>query len=120
MVEVRATGILALTVVSLLQHWVISHPSTCIIKMVAIGFLAVLTGLLSSVSAQNVSASGTFMNPVLNEVGADPFAVWDDGYYYLTYTTMTNITILRSSSLTDWDNAEVKLAFDPPVCSLSD
>jgi hypothetical protein len=42
----------------------------------------------------------------------------DDGYYYLTYTTATNITILRSTSLTDWDNADAKLAFDPPVCCL--
>jgi len=31
-----------------------------------------------------------------------------------TYTTNTNITMLRSSVLTDWDNADVKLAFDPP------
>ena len=87
--------------------------------MVAISRLALFTGMLSSVSAQNHSASGTFTNPVLNEVGADPFVAKDDGYYYLTYTTMTNITILRSTSLTDWDNAEVKLAFDPPVCSVS-
>jgi len=86
--------------------------------MVAISLLALFTGLLSSVSAQNNSASGTFTNPVLNEVGADPFVVRDDDYYYLTYTTMSNITILRSTSLTDWDNAEVKLAFDPPVRSL--
>lgn len=38
-----------------------------------------------------------------------------DGYYYMTYTTSTNITILRSESLTDWNSADVKLAFDPPV-----
>jgi beta-xylosidase len=87
--------------------------------MIATSLLALFTCLLSSVSAQNHSASGTFTNPVLNEVGADPFVARDDGYYYLTYTTVTNITILRSTSLTDWDNAEVKLAFDPPVCSVS-
>jgi GH43 family beta-xylosidase len=34
--------------------------------------------------------------------------------YDRTYTTNTNITMLRSSVLTDWDNAEVKLAFNPP------
>jgi len=84
--------------------------------MVAISLLALFTGLLPWVSAQNNSAADTFTNPVLNQVGADPFVARDDGYYYLTYTTATNITILRSTSLTDWDNAEAKLAFDPPVC----
>lgn len=87
--------------------------------MVAIGLLTLFTGLLPLVSAQNYSAAGTFTNPVLNQVGADPFVARDDGYYYLTYTTATNITILRSTSLTDWDNAEAKLAFDPPVRFLS-
>ena len=83
--------------------------------MVAILLFTLFTGLLPWVLAQNNSNSDTFTNPVLNEVGADPFVVRHDGYYYLTYTTATNITILRSTSLTDWDNAEAKLAFDPPV-----
>lgn len=78
------------------------------------GLLALTASLLPLISAQNNSA--TFTNPVLSEVGADPFVVKDGGYYYMTYTTTTNITILRSTSLTDWDNADVKLAFDPPVC----
>jgi beta-xylosidase len=86
--------------------------------MVAISLLTLLTSLLPLVSAQNNSAGSTFTNPVLNQVGADPFVAKDDGYYYLTYTTATNITILKSTSLTDWDNAEAKLAFDPPVCCL--
>jgi beta-xylosidase len=80
-----------------------------------VSLLALFASLLPLASAQNNSA--TYTNPVLEKVGADPFILKDDGYYYLTYTTMTNITILRSTSLTDWDNAEVKLAFDPPVCS---
>jgi GH43 family beta-xylosidase len=37
-----------------------------------------------------------------------------DYTFLRTYTTNTNITMLRSSVLTDWDNADVKLAFDPP------
>jgi len=82
--------------------------------MVTVSLLTLITALVSLVSAQNYS--NTYTNPVLNTVGADPFVAKDDGYYYLTYTTATNITILRSTSLTDWDNAEVKLAFDPPVC----
>ena len=86
-------------------------------NITAVSLLALFAGLLPLASAQNNSA--TYTNPVLEKVGADPFILKDDGYYYLTYTTMTNITILRSTSLTDWDNAEVKLAFDPPVCSVS-
>ncbi|KAK1063780.1 hypothetical protein LTR74_009255 [Friedmanniomyces endolithicus] len=35
-------------------------------------------------------------------------------YYYMTYTTNDNVTILRSSILTDWTHADVKLAFEPP------
>ena len=65
--------------------------------MVATNLLSLFAGLLSLVSAQNYSAAGTYTNPVLNQVGADPFVVKEDGYYYLTYTTATNITILRSS-----------------------
>lgn len=33
----------------------------------------------------------------------------------MTYTTATDITILRSQDLVDWSNAESKLAFDPPA-----
>lgn len=82
-------------------------------NITAVSLLALFAGLLPLASAQNNSA--TYTNPVLEKVGADPFILKDDGYYYLTYTTATNITILRSTSMTDWDNAEVKLAFDPPV-----
>ena len=82
--------------------------------MVLSRFLSLLAGFFSVAVAQNYSA--TYTNPVLNKVGADPFVLKDGGYYYMTYTTNANITILRSTSLTDWDSADVKLAFDPPVC----
>lgn len=84
-------------------------------NMTPFPFLSLLAGFFSLAVAQNYS-SATYTNPVLNKVGADPFVVKDGGYYYMTYTTTANITILKSTSLTDWDNAEVKLAFDPPVC----
>ncbi|KAL1310906.1 hypothetical protein AAFC00_001134 [Neodothiora populina] len=54
------------------------------------------------------------MNPILNKVGADPWVIRHGDYYYMTYTTNDNITILRSPFLTDWDAADVKLAFQPP------
>ncbi|THW91277.1 Arabinanase/levansucrase/invertase [Aureobasidium pullulans] len=85
----------------------------------ALPFLGFLTSLVSaqySNAANSTASNGTttFNNPILNEVGADPWVIRHGDYYYMTYTTNTNITILRSSVLTDWDNADVKLAFDPP------
>ncbi|KAG9657846.1 Arabinanase/levansucrase/invertase, partial [Aureobasidium melanogenum] len=80
-------------------------------------------GLLTSfVSAQyynvtngtSASNASTYTNPILDEVGADPWVIRHGDYYYMTYTTNSNITILRSSVLTDWNNADVKLAFNPP------
>lgn len=35
-----------------------------------------------------------------------------EGWYYMTYTENTNVTILRSQTLTDWNQAEAKLAFN--------
>ena len=71
--------------------------------------------LLALASAQS-NSSATYTNPILNVVGAaDPWVIRYDGYYYMTYTTSTNVTILRSKILTDWNNAEAKLAFQPPM-----
>ncbi|KAF2720116.1 glycoside hydrolase family 43 protein [Polychaeton citri CBS 116435] len=77
--------------------------------------MLLLWGLVPSlVGAQNGSTSGTYTNPILDTIGADPWVIRHDGWYYMTYTTATNITILRSQVLTDWNNADVKLAFQPP------
>ncbi|KPI37943.1 Extracellular exo-alpha-(1-_5)-L-arabinofuranosidase [Cyphellophora attinorum] len=57
------------------------------------------------------NTNATYTNPILDGVGADPFVVKVDGLYYMTYTTGTNITILRSPILTDWNTADIKLAF---------
>ena len=46
------------------------------------------------------AASGTFTNPVKSGNGADPFVVQVDGNYYLTYTTVSNIALLKSPVLT--------------------
>ncbi|KAK5941060.1 hypothetical protein PMZ80_006337 [Knufia obscura] len=70
----------------------------------------------SSISSTPVYSSDatTYTNPVLEEVGADPWVVRSGDYYYITYTTQDNVTLLRSSILTDWNSAEVKLVFSPP------
>merc|ERR1712036_26970 len=63
----------------------------------------------------SMSGGGTYTNPILNKTGADPWVIQRNGYYYMTYTTNDNITLLRSPVLTDWNNAERKLLFEPPV-----
>lgn len=83
---------------------------------------AVILSLFSSLpafgSAQGVNstssnATATYTNPILNKGGADPWVIRHGDYYYMTYTTNDNITMLRSSVLTDWNNADVKLVFNP-------
>ena len=81
-----------------------------------------LTGALfaARVTCQNYtnstsSSSGTYENPVLTALGADPWVTQDGEYYFLTYTMNTNITLLRSKVLTDWNNAESKLLYQPPT-----
>lgn len=84
------------------------HSYTVDANMLRLMSFTLLVGILGAVTAQD-----TFTNPIL-ETGADPWMIRHDGYYYLTYTTATNITLLRSQSLTDWENADSKLAFQPP------
>ncbi|KAK5037780.1 hypothetical protein LTS07_001247 [Exophiala sideris] len=75
--------------------------------------------LFSSISygqtATSTAGGATYTNPILDSMGADPWVTRHDDYYYMTYSTNDNITILRSNILTDWNNADVKLAFSPPV-----
>lgn len=65
-------------------------------------------------SGSTNTSSSTYTNPILNQEGADPWVTYYENYYYMSYTTNTNITILRSPDLTSWDNADAKLAFSPP------
>ena len=90
--------------------------------MVASLLTALLCGLaytspFAFAQGTNASANGTstYTNPILDGVGADPWVIRYGNDYLLTYTTNDNITLLRSPVLTDWNNAEVKLAFKPPM-----
>ena len=84
-------------------------------NMVRLFVSALLASLLCLVTAQS-NTSASYTNPILDVVGAaDPWVIRYDGYYYMTYTTSTNVTILKSSILTDWNNADAKLAFEPPI-----
>ncbi|GAB1725175.1 hypothetical protein NU195Hw_g6895t1 [Hortaea werneckii] len=76
-------------------------------------FVSTFIASAASQSTTFSSNAATYTNPIV-PTGADPWVTRHGGYYYMTYTTTTNITILRSQDLVDWSNAEVKLAFDPP------
>lgn len=67
-----------------------------------------------SASATSSASAGTFTNPILQRVAADPWVVRHEDYYYMLVTTNDNVTILRNKILTDWNSAEVKLAIQPP------
>jgi hypothetical protein len=41
----------------------------------------------------------------------DSWVIYYDSWYYMTFTESSNVTILRSQILTDWNQAEAKLAF---------
>lgn len=72
------------------------------------------TTSISGQYSNSTNTTATYTNPILDDVGADPWVTHYGDYYYMTYTTNDNVTILRSSVLTDWNNADVKLAFNPP------
>lgn len=60
--------------------------------------------------AQNV----TFTNPLLPS-GADPWCVYQNGYYYYTNTTGNNITVWKTTSIATLPTAEKKVVFHPPA-----
>jgi GH43 family beta-xylosidase len=58
----------------------------------------------------------TFTNPIVAS-GADPWIVFKDGYYYLTYTTGTSVQIHHATRLTGTNGigrAPVSTFFTPP------
>ena len=61
--------------------------------------------------------SETFTNPIIGD-GADPWVVYQAGYYYLTYTTGSSIEIYRATRLAGANgigHAPIVAAFYPPA-----
>lgn len=83
-----------------------AFPKSCML------FVSLLSLAIVGNAQSNISS--TYTNPVLSNGGADPWVTRYGNYYYMTHTTNDNITILRSADLTSWDDADVKLAFNPP------
>lgn len=62
-------------------------------------------------------ASETYTNPIIAD-GADPWVVFHDGYYYMTYTTGSSVVIHRSTRLAGTNGlgqAPAVAAFYPPA-----
>jgi GH43 family beta-xylosidase len=63
------------------------------------------------------TATDTFTNPIIAN-GADPWVVYKEGYYYLTYTTGSSVLIHRATALAGVNGiglAPVVAAFYPPA-----
>jgi len=74
---------------------------------------SVLAALLLSFSGYSQSAS-TFTNPLLPS-GADPWSIYKDGFYYYTHTTGRNLTLWKTTSLDQLQNAPHRVVWTPPA-----
>jgi GH43 family beta-xylosidase len=70
--------------------------------------------LLAFVSAIAPAADVSDFFPVVAGDGADPWVVRHDGWYYMTATTGTNVTVWRSKSLSGIGGGEAKVVWTPP------
>ncbi|KZP07162.1 glycoside hydrolase family 43 protein [Athelia psychrophila] len=73
-------------------------------------FLLCIVGLLSLLCR-------AFENPIKTVDGSDPFMVYQDGYYYLTTTTWTNIQISRGETIQDLIEATPKIIYTDTTAS---
>jgi GH43 family beta-xylosidase len=54
----------------------------------------------------------TFTNPIA-PAGADPFAIYRDGWYYVMWTDATKVVLRRTRDLTQVDRAETRTVYEP-------
>lgn len=59
------------------------------------------------------AAQQTLTNPLLPS-GADPWAIYKDGFYYVTHTTGRNIVLYKTASMAALKSAERKVVWTPP------
>lgn len=69
---------------------------------------------LSVLGALGAHASSTFTNPLLDS-GADPWVTYDNGFYYYTNTTGSNVTLWKTRDITDLRHAEKKVIWTPKL-----
>lgn len=81
-------------------------------RLIALGGCAFFLGCASG-SSSSSSVERTFTNPVL-ERGADPWVFFNDGFYYYMHTTARNLTVWKTRSIADLQDAERKVVWTPP------
>ncbi len=71
----------------------------------------VLLGFLPALAAPE---SATFKNPLLPS-GADPWVIYDNGFYYYMNSTGVNLTIWKIRNVADLATAERHVVWTPPA-----
>ena len=59
------------------------------------------------------ASKSTFKNPLLN-YGPDPWAMYQDGFYYYTHSTHDSLTIWKTADITKLEQAEQKVVWKAP------
>lgn len=75
---------------------------------ILIAFLLILPG---NTFCQEME-QGTYVNPLL-DYGPDPWAVYEDGYYYYMHTMQDKIVLWKTKDITDLKHAEQKVIWTP-------
>jgi GH43 family beta-xylosidase len=74
-----------------------------------------LTLLLACVGVDLAAGGERDFFPVVAASGADPWVIRHDGWYYMTATTGTNVTLWRSATLSGIGGGETKVIWSPPA-----
>ena len=88
------------------------------LSIMALCAAAVMCSASAPSAAQNpaprsVGSSGTtFTNPLLR-TGPDPWVTWWNGFYYYSNSTGTNLTLRKTTDITDLRDAETKAVWTP-------
>jgi GH43 family beta-xylosidase len=78
--------------------------------------LSVIVAVVWGYGSVMPGVAETFTNPIIGN-GADPWITYRNGYYYLTYTTGSNVQIHRANRLAGTNGigqASVSTIFYPP------
>ena len=89
------------------------HQYKKIMKYFA-GFFLLLTSLGSSYCQDPGTGQRTFNNPLFNS-GADPWIIYNDGFYYYTNTSGSRLFLRKARNLDELKSAESVTVWTPPA-----
>lgn len=98
------------------------------IKWIWIGVVFLVLGNLTGCGSNNeknvskpagkatTAKTETFTNPIVKlRDTPDPWVIYKDGYYYMTFTEGSTVDIWKSKSLVNMDNAKKVTVWSPPL-----